>query len=423
MDLLDLGSRAFRSRLKRELPRWRDEGWIDERVEAELFERYDLGEEGVSVAAATIYVLGALLIGAGILSFVAWNWELMSRAVKLGILGLMLVAAHSAGYWMWRVADRLPRLGHALTLLGSLIFGASIGLVYQMFHITTDPAAGWGMWAIGAGAAAWALRSVPNGALAAVVAVIWGCVYLAAHEGLFGLVPFLVAVPFLPLAWLCRSSFLFVVVSLGALVVMAVSASIEFDGGAGFVVSTLDGAALLLAYSLTPAFEKPARALGLFTASAVFYLCSFREVAEAFAFGRAAPSGQGWMAFVLPAYAGTLVLVARNMRTLREHPAMICALAGIPVVLWGLAIADGAVAGSIAANLGLAALSIVSITSAARTLRRAPFWFGSLLGGTLILSRFLEFETDLWLKAIVFLACGVAVIAFGVAFERRRKRG
>jgi len=73
------------------------------------------------------------------------------------------------------------------------------------------------------------------------------------------------------------------------------------------------------------------------------------------------------------------------------------------------------------ALIGLAAIVIAAVTSAVRTLERAPFWAGSVLGVATILSRFVEFETELWLKAIVFLACGVAVIRFGVVFERKRR--
>ena len=71
---LDFGSRGFRARLERELPRWREEGIIDEEAAAVLADRYRLDEEGTSLASAAIYTLGSLLVGGGLISLAAWNW-------------------------------------------------------------------------------------------------------------------------------------------------------------------------------------------------------------------------------------------------------------------------------------------------------------------------------------------------------------
>jgi hypothetical protein len=68
----------------------------------------------------------------------------------------------------------------------------------------------------------------------------------------------------------------------------------------------------------------------------------------------------------------------------------------------------------------LAAVVIAGVTSAVRTLERTVFWRASLLGVVVIMSRFAEFQTGLGTKGLVFVLCGVAVIWFGVVFERRR---
>jgi uncharacterized membrane protein len=421
VDLFDRGARAFRHRLKRELPKWRAEGLVDERAESILFERYQLGEEGVSLAAAAIYTLGALLIGGGIISFVAWNWADLARPAKLAILGGALVLAHGGGWWMWRVADVMPRLGHALTLLGTLIFGGSIGLVAQMYQIAEDPAAGFGLWALGAAVAAWALRSTPNAAFGAAIAGVWGCTFLSEHKEMFGLVPWAVGAVFLPLAWVLRSRVQFVAAALATGIVMTVAAAVEVDEGSGFALGGLAAAAPLLAFSLAPRFRSAATVLGLLTATLVFYLASFREIAEEFGFADVDLGAQSlW--FIAPAFLGAVALLVRYRGGWRGRPATLCALGGIPLVLLGLAAGNDGLYGVIASNLVLAVVAAVAITSAAHSLNRVHFWYGSLLGGLLIVSRFLEFDTELWLKAIVFIVCGMAVIAFGVAFERRRTR-
>ena len=430
MDLFDLGGRAFRARLRRELPQWRAEGIVSDTGADELERRYHLDEEGVSAAAAAIYTLGALLIGGGVISFVAWNWDDLGRAAKLAILFVALLAAHGTGYWMWRIAGRLPKLGHAFMLLGTLIFGASIGLIAQIFHIPSTAGTGYGLWAIGAGVAAWALGSVPNGVLGAVLATIWGCAHASDAESLYAVAPYAVAVPFFPLAWRLRSRLLFFITALASLFAMAWAATSEADQFVAFAAAVNAGALLLLAFSCwaregtTAAhFARVAHLTGLLAIATVFFLCSFGEIAEDASWTRLSDEPRSsWIWFAIPGAAGAAVLFALGgARALLDRPATLCAVLGALLLALALVPANPEGTGAIAANVVLAAIAIAAVTSAVRTLERAQFWAGSVLGVALILSRFAEFETQLWLKAIVFLASGMAVIWFGVVFERRKR--
>lgn len=428
MDLFDLGGRAFRARLRKELPGWRVDGLVSDAGAADLARRYHLDEEGVSAAAAAIYTLGALLIGGGVISFVAWNWDRLGRAAKLSILLAALLAAHGTGYWMWRVRGRLPKLGHALTLLGTIIFGASIGLVAQMFHITPTAGTGYGLWAIGAGVAAWALGSVPNGVLAAVLAAIWGCARVSETQSLYVAVPYAVAVPFLPLAWRLRSRLLFLATALSTLVAMTWAATAEAEEAIAFAAAPAAGAALLLGFSCwaregTPAahFGRVSNLTGLLVLAPLLFLCSFEDVAGEASWTELSDAPWTWSGFAVPAVALAVALLVGARRALLDRPATLCAALGVPLVALALLPARPDVTGALAANVVLAAIVIAAVTSAVRTLERAPFWAGSVLGVTVILSRFAEFDTELWLKAIVFLACGMSVIWFGVVFERRRR--
>jgi uncharacterized membrane protein len=427
VDLFDLGGRAFRARLRKELPRWRAEGLVSDAGSAELSRRYHLDEEGVSAAAAAIYTLGALLIGGGVISFVAWNWDRLGRAAKLSILLAALVAAHGTGYWMWRVAGKLPKLGHALTLLGTIVFGASIGLVAQMFHITPTAGTGFALWAIGAGAAAWALGSVPNGVLAAILAAIWGCARVSETGSLHVIAPYAVAVPFLPLAWRLRSRLLFFATALSTLVAMTWAATAEADEAVAFAAAPAAGALLLLGFSCwaregthAAHFGRVAHLTGLLVLAPLLFLCSFQDVAEEASWTTLSGEPWTWAGFAAPAAAAAVALLVVGRRALLDRPVTLCAVLGAPLVGLALLPAHPGFTGALAANLVLAAIVIAAVTSAVRTLERAPFWAGSVLGVAVILSRFAEFDTELWLKAIVFLACGAAVIRFGVVFERRR---
>jgi hypothetical protein len=52
---------------------------------------------------------------------------------------------------------------------------------------------------------------------------------------------------------------------------------------------------------------------------------------------------------------------------------------------------------------------------------RRLFWVSVLLAALLVLSRTLEYETSLLIKAAAFIACGVGLIIAGVCFERYLK--
>ena len=49
-------SNAFRAGLRRELPRWRADGLVDEAIERGLVARYRLDEQAVDVTTAAIYL-------------------------------------------------------------------------------------------------------------------------------------------------------------------------------------------------------------------------------------------------------------------------------------------------------------------------------------------------------------------------------
>ncbi len=52
--------------------------------------------------------------------------------------------------------------------------------------------------------------------------------------------------------------------------------------------------------------------------------------------------------------------------------------------------------------------------------QRRAFWGGMILLTLQIITRMLEYETDLLLKSVVFVLCGVAIIGAGLWFERHK---
>ena len=115
----------FRELLKQELAGWQRDALITSEQATALGKRYQLDEltrDSSRTLLLVIYIVGAALIGCGVISFVAWNWDAIPDAIKvIAALGLML-GCHAAGYRFWKVTGERQRLGHALVLLGTLLF-------------------------------------------------------------------------------------------------------------------------------------------------------------------------------------------------------------------------------------------------------------------------------------------------------------
>jgi len=162
---------GYRKRIERDLTRWREAGWVTTEGEAAI--RHDL-EKGVRTLglANSLAILSAVLIGFAVMSFVASNWQYMPRSLRIG----MLVASLWASYGLAGVLARrgMEGFANAAVLLGVSIFGGSIMLISQMYHMDGNPADAVLLWAGGALLAGVVLRSNPALALAMILVTIWG---------------------------------------------------------------------------------------------------------------------------------------------------------------------------------------------------------------------------------------------------------
>jgi uncharacterized membrane protein len=104
-----------------------------------------------------VVAFGAILVGAGVFSFVAANWAAMSDWLRIAIIVVSMLLASVTGWWL-RESRGLRFTGGALLLLGSIIFGAGIFLVAQIFNLSGNWPDGFLMWMIGTVAMAAATR-------------------------------------------------------------------------------------------------------------------------------------------------------------------------------------------------------------------------------------------------------------------------
>ncbi|MBO6633526.1 DUF2157 domain-containing protein [Parvibaculum sp.] len=172
--------RAYLHKLQSDLELWIERGWVTPANAEQILKS---AEERPSTRRmpAILAVLGAVLIGFAVMSFVAANWYEIPKLAKLIAIFVAMSAA-------WLAAIPLERRGHpafaqAAILIGLGLFGGGIMLIAQIYHIRTDDPGGVLAWCIAALAAAWALPSRPALALGILLSVFWTVFAVQLDEG------------------------------------------------------------------------------------------------------------------------------------------------------------------------------------------------------------------------------------------------
>jgi len=93
-----------------------------------------------------ILLLGSLLIGLGILSFIASNWQEMSKLLKFALILVSFLGFNLASY---RLYPTYPKVARSFIYIGIFIYGAGIFLIGQMFNFGGHFSSAFMFWALG----------------------------------------------------------------------------------------------------------------------------------------------------------------------------------------------------------------------------------------------------------------------------------
>ena len=176
----------YRRHVERDLERWTSAGWVTAGGAAKI--REDLTKPPGMGLAGVLGILASVLLAFGIFSFVAAHWDEMSRLVRLGLLFALLWAGYAVAGVLF--ARGMRAFGDAAVLFAVSVFGASIMLISQMFHIDGNPPDGVYLWWIGALTAGVLLRSNPALALAMVLVCVWTGMEMGQRQSVYW--PFLI---------------------------------------------------------------------------------------------------------------------------------------------------------------------------------------------------------------------------------------
>jgi hypothetical protein len=162
---------AVSSGLERNLAAWTAAGVLDGAAAQRIRDfEHARGAPRSRWPAFLALAFGALLLGAGILLFVAAHWATLSPAARFAVVVATIASVHVAAAWC---AEWFEALAIALHAVGTIALGGGIFLVAQIFNVEEPWPLGVGLWALGAGVA-WAIRrDWPQALLAAVLTPFW----------------------------------------------------------------------------------------------------------------------------------------------------------------------------------------------------------------------------------------------------------
>jgi uncharacterized membrane protein len=328
--------RAYRQRLDADLARWEADGVAAPAAIAAIRAALPPLAPGITIS-VVIAIIGGLLIAAAFLAFVAAHWTEFSRLPRVAMLLAGSLVAYGLGGWLAR-EDRAV-LADLCAGVGSIIFGASIALIGQMYHLGDDFAAGMLLWAAGALVAAALTGSRGALAVALVAACTWSSTRIfEVRDPQFSFAVFWLLAAGLALAWNSR-----VAAHLVAASVLPWWFAAAFQPGIEPAFVLADGAALLFGTGLLLAATPSQR-----TSAAGTVLSAYGAVSLAIA-------------------AGIEVVTANDFffshSTLGQPPwAMACGIAGLIFAIAAAALTRRAGSGLAGAAIGLILLAAATWT-------------------------------------------------------------
>jgi uncharacterized membrane protein len=306
----------------------------------------------------------------------------------------------------------------------------------QIFHIKSNFYNGFFAWAIGAVIMAYAVRSVPNAVIAIVVWFIGFCVGVDDHQRAFAFLPFVAAIVFLLFAYFNCSALVFSLSLLASGLAAVIYVWNSVGGLASYAIVAPGLALLFFGYGLLSGrttrfhiFASPAMIIGTLFIAFGAYISSFKQ------YGMEFPElleERLWLAPTIPIYLlGIAVCLAAIKRVLSDT--------NIRWISTGIFVSSVLVAASVlmtpllmsspdsfwctvCANVACFVLAAAILASSFLLLDRRIFWGGVLYLALVIASRFLEYETGLLIKAVIFVTCGICLILAGVGFENYLKQ-
>jgi len=164
--------------LDKETKKWLREGIISQEQANSIIARYQISaperkSQKKSRLVKILAIFGSLLVGIGVILFIAANW----RNIPDFVYALLLIASTAFTYYLgWYLKYKKanhPSIGDALIVLGSLLFGASLILIGQIYHIRMEFSNYLLIWSLAILPLAYFEKSLPIFIISNILVMVW----------------------------------------------------------------------------------------------------------------------------------------------------------------------------------------------------------------------------------------------------------
>jgi len=413
-----------------ELPKLVGAGVVDE-VNAERLKEYygDVDQGKGNLFFVLFGILGSLLIGCGIISLLAHNWDQFPRGAKLVLaFSPLLVGQGCAGYALVKKSDSRTWLESSSTFL-TLAIAAAIALVGQIYHVPGNLANFMLAWMILTIPLIFLLKSTATSSIYTVCLIVWTFSMAGDHRD-----PVLYWFLLIPLVAIFIQYFKTTGASLSTRLIgwlIAVIVPITLYPAAEYGMDNEE--LLLLAYvALFGAFyclgnmwvnsKNPFRfysfsLVGLGGVVVTSLVCSFADIWNKLdVAGLAVPVN-----ILLLIIAGVCYALCIRRKVAASY--MIGAFPFLFAICLGLS-ELGAYSSSVCAvliNLYTLSLGIYSIVIGVRSSAIGKVNFGMLLISLLVLTRFFDSDIGFVLRGVVFIILGCGFMATNFVMVHKKK--
>lgn len=415
--------------LKKETETWVDKGIISRDQAGQILGLYP--EDHKNRLISVLLILGAILLGAGVILFFASNWQYLPKWIKVSLVIVPLVLFHLSSQF---THGSYPRLSATLSLLGCIMFGSGIWLIAQIFHINSHFPNGILFWFLGVLPVAFFLREPLPLALSALLLGAW-----VAAEHSSSPVTILLALLFFAavfyLTYSQRSPFALAVGLLSAVLFVAIEMVLFLEKSSGssdspflvFLVLLLTGRTIVFLarhpVNKIKYFSLIYAVTGIVLTGVSLYAMSF----EFFASGLTEMHQKGlnvgplWALYLLSA-AVCAYLIARDGGPgagLRKN--LFWVLLDLAVLIMLLVPVDKT-ALMIALNLLLFVWALWVIVTGYQAQNSVHFTLGILAFLIFTITEYFNFFWKTMPKSLFFIVGGLVLIVGGSLLERQRRR-
>ena len=160
---------------KDQIERWVGEGTITQEQAKKMIAdvtKYKR-EKSSNKLIVAISTIGSIFLGLGAIQFIASNWTAIPNVQKVLLLVGSTFGAYFTGYYFKYQKRNLPNVGASLIFLGALLFGSTLFLIAQMYHINANNHTLVLIWILGILPLVYGFNSLPIAGLCSLLFYLW----------------------------------------------------------------------------------------------------------------------------------------------------------------------------------------------------------------------------------------------------------